>query len=508
MNAFLLAFMLLQSSGAGTLRGTVVSGEAEAVYDARVELSGPRGTLIARTDREGRFAFAELVIGTYRVAVKKESFVRASGVVVIEPGKPVQEIAIHLQPAGTILGEVRNEDGTPVANILVQALRRSYNVRGEKVLTLFSNTLTDDLGAYRLYWLDPGDYYVNASYLPQLPTAVNPNEDAPRTVYGQTYFPGTPDPSQAQLVHLDRTGGRATSFKLQRAPAVSVSGDVYSVAGGGTRARVTLMALDQSGSTLRYSTQADSKGFFEMQGVTAGTYLLAAKAVSDEQVGYSKIQVLDVDRPRADVVVGPGVSVGVRMFGDVPPSADLRSVRVSLLPVESYISAASSSVQPNGALTLTNVQPSEYALSVSGLPETGYVKEARSDSRDVLEDLVTLQYDSVSPLDIQLAFDGGQIAGSAMNAAGQPVDEATVVLVPDLGRRHRPDQYRVASSGTDGKFSLIGIPPGAYKLFAWDSIDPNAWMNADFMRDYEEFGAAVTVGADAKISAQVRVVFR
>jgi len=196
------------------------------------------------------------------------------------------------------------------------------------------------------------------------------------------------------------------------------------------------------------------------------------------------------------------------MFGDVPPSTDLRSVRVSLLPLESYVPAVSSGVQPNGAVALTNVQPSDYALSVSGLPEAGYVKAARLGSRDVLEDFVSLQYERIPPLDIQLAFDGGQIAGIAMNPAGQPATEATVVLVPDATRKHRPDQYRVASSGTGGRFSLSGIPPGAYKLYAWDDIEPNAWMNADFMRDYEEFGAAITVTSNAKVSAELRIIPR
>jgi hypothetical protein len=92
------------------------------------------------------------------------------------------------------------------------------------------------------------------------------------------------------------------------------------------------------------------------------------------------------------------------------------------------------------------------------------------------------------------------------DAAGQAFDGAAVVLVPDKTRRHRPDQYRVVTSAADGKFSIGGIPPGEYKLFAWDSIEANAWVNSDVMANYEEFGAAATVGAGAKLSAQVRVI--
>jgi hypothetical protein len=73
-------------------------------------------------------------------------------------------------------------------------------------------------------------------------------------------------------------------------------------------------------------------------------------------------------------------------------------------------------------------------------------------------------------------------------------------------RRHRPDQYRVVTADEDGRFAVGGIPPGEYKVFAWESIETNAWMNADFMKSYEDFGAPATIGANAKIPAQLRAI--
>jgi hypothetical protein len=143
---------------------------------------------------------------------------------------------------------------------------------------------------------------------------------------------------------------------------------------------------------------------------------------------------------------------------------------------------------------------------VAGLPESGYVAAARSGPRDVLEQFVPAQYDNGAPIDIQLAFDAGQLSGSVVDASGKGVDRAAVILVPDKARRHRPDQYRVVMSSADGKFSIAGIPPGSYKLFAWDAIEPNAWMNAEFMLNYEDFGTPLMVGASEKISAQIRVL--
>ena len=66
-------------------------------------------------------------------------------------------------------GRLRNEDGFPIANILVQAMRRSYGCAATVRLRCFPTRSQMTKESYRLYWLDPGDYYVNASYLPQLP---------------------------------------------------------------------------------------------------------------------------------------------------------------------------------------------------------------------------------------------------------------------------------------------------------------------------------------------------
>jgi hypothetical protein len=162
-------------------------------------------------------------------------------------------------------------------------------------------------------------------------------------------------------------------------------------------------------------------------------------------------------------------------------------------------------LQRDGTLVL-NLQPGGYALNVSGLPETGYARAAQIDQRDVLEQFVQVSYDTRAPLEIQLAFDGGQIRGTVTDVAGKGADRATVVLVPDKSRRHRPDQYRIVTSTTDGQFAIGGVPPGEYKIFVWDEVEHNAWMNADFMSSYEELGVGVSVKPFDKATAQLRVI--
>jgi hypothetical protein len=44
----------------------------------------------------------------------------------------------------------------------------------------------------------------------------------------------------------------------------------------------------------------------------------------------------------------------------------------------------------------------------------------------------------------------------------------------------------------DGRFTMNGVAPGDYKVFAWESARRRL-PNADFIRKYENRGVAITV---------------
>jgi hypothetical protein len=516
---FILLGLLQTPVGRGTVQGLVLNASQEPINTARVELVGPNPEpFIARTNNDGQFVFSNIPTGRYRLSVKKEGFVRqeygekktgdTGTVLVVEAGARTPNIVFRLQRASTISGVVRNEESFPIANILVQALKRSFNSRGRRTVTVFASTLTDDLGAYRLYWLDPGDYYVSASYMPKLPTPVNANDDAPRVPYAPSFFPGTVDPAGAQIVHLENGRSTNADFNLKRSPTANVRGTITEI----TRralpgADVTLASLEGSGSASRYDTRTDEKGVFEIRNVNAGTYVLSAKSATDPNLmGFATIQIFDVDNPRADLTIGPGTTVNAKLFGQAPATLNPAALQVSLVPLESFLPQPKpSGILPTGAFAIANVQPGDYTLRVSGLPEGGYVKAAQINQIDALEQFVRVQYEN-SSLDIEVVFDGGQIGGSVLDAAGRPFAGATVVAVPSKALRHRPDQYRVGRSGADGKFSFGSVPPGEYKLFAWESIETNAWMNSDVLQAVEDRGSAATVGPNEKISTQLQVI--
>ena len=120
----------------------------------------------------GQFSFQNLEPGQYRLAATRAGYVRMEygarspsrpGLpITLSPGQRLTNIVLQLMPAGTITGRVFDRDGEPLANVNVEALKYSYQ-EGQRVMNVVQTARTNDLGEYRLFWLQPGQYFVSAT---------------------------------------------------------------------------------------------------------------------------------------------------------------------------------------------------------------------------------------------------------------------------------------------------------------------------------------------------------
>ena len=136
---------------------------------------------------------------------------------------------------------------------------------------------------------------------------------------------------------------------------------------------------------------------------------------------------------------------------------------------------------------------------MNGIPSNAYVKSIRLGGEDVLRNGIHIARSVDNPLQIVLGIDGGTISGSVVDEKLSPFANATVALVPELADlRRRPDLYRNTVTDAAGNFELKTIPPGSYKLFAWDWAETDAWQNANFITAYESLGKSILVSASSK----------
>src|ERR671915_1546929 len=193
------------------------------------------------TDSEGRYELSGLPAGRYRLFVNKAGFValeygqarpfEAGKPLDITAGQALEKIDFSLPRGSAITGRITDEFGDPITDVLVEALRYQF-VNGERQLVSAGRTAqTDDLGAYRIFGLMPGDYVVRGSMRPNVPPGPR-NADTEPTGYPGTYYPGVTDVTQAQTVTA-ALGQEVSSIAFPLVPArlSRVSGTVMSSSG-------------------------------------------------------------------------------------------------------------------------------------------------------------------------------------------------------------------------------------------------------------------------------------
>jgi hypothetical protein len=161
----------------------------------------------------------------------------------------------------------------------------------------------------------------------------------------------------------------------------------------------------------------------------------------------------------------------------------------------------------DGKFLLQDVEADTYRVAVSGLSGSFYLKSVQLGGHDVLGPGLDLTTGTArGPLEILISPDGGRIEGTVVNKQNTPWPGARVVLVPSGALRPRTDLYRDTRTDLFGRFTMMGIPPGEYKLFAWQEVELEAYQDPDFLRLYEDQGVPVTVQEKGIFSVQLSLI--
>ncbi len=541
----LLFFLLVSSLAAqqlpvtsvekGTIEGLVVSARTgQPLRKAGVSLRQAEGReppYATSTDASGHFILKDIGPGQYRLWVHRNGYVRQEygqrtanrpgTILTLQPGQYLRDVVFRLIPTGAITGRVYDEAGEPIEGGRIRALRQSYE-GNQRQFVQAATAVTNDRGEYRLYGLPPGHYYVSATYTPALAREVGGAAAAQPTAgpileegYAPTYYPATNDPGRAVPIALGPGEEvRGLDFTLLPKRTVRVRGRVFNTTSGrpGHRATVWLYARESGarGPALRKQTVVeDAQGAFEFRGVTPGPYILWANSLEEGEV-YRARQTLDVGDADVDginVVLAPGIELKGHVRTEGNRQLNFTDLRVVLEPRDGpEMGSASVSVKPDGSFVLKNLGSEVYEVNVAGAPEDFYFKAARLGSDDVLEaGLSVARGRQPSALELVLSSAGGQMDGVLLSEE-LGFDGALVVLVPEPPHRGQARLYKTTTTDQYGHFTLRGIVPGDYKLFAWEDIEAGAYQDADFLRPYEERGETLRVVEAGRHSARLKLI--
>ena len=131
-----------------------------------------------QTTDDGSFSIPELPAGRYTLTAARTGYVTLSYGQrrPFQSGTPLQltesesltGIEIRLPRGSVVTGRVFDELGDPMPGIVVRVLRYQY-AQGTRQLVPAGMGQSDDRGEYRIWGLNPGEYFVSAVAPPNLP---------------------------------------------------------------------------------------------------------------------------------------------------------------------------------------------------------------------------------------------------------------------------------------------------------------------------------------------------
>jgi hypothetical protein len=316
-------------------------------------------------------------------------------------------------PGGTLAGRVYDRDGEPLANVTVEALKYSYQ-EGQRVMNVVQTVRTDDRGEYRLFWLQPGPYFVSATppqgqrgalinskavagpgiggalgdpnpnggggggtggrggqaanNPPAAPAPQNTASDQADEEYIPVYYPGTTDSQAAAPINLP-AGVLFSGVDLTVASVrtLRVTGQIINGATGqpAKNASVTLLPVQRqanggfrsggrNGNNLR-SRNINDQGGFEIRGVVPGSYELIG-SLNDRNNRLSArlpIEIGNSDVQNVSLIFSPGFT----MAGRVSIEGEQAGAGNTDLPrIRVMLRPDSASVQTGGASPASPVQ--------------------------------------------------------------------------------------------------------------------------------------------------------
>lgn len=497
--------------GTAALRGTVVAADTGAPLrkaDVRVFGSTGQDNRQVTTDDDGRFEMRELTGGRYTLTAAKNGFIslqygqrrpaERGTQIDLAAGQILDRITLALPRGGVIAGRITDEAGEPAIGAQVQVLRYAFARGGRRLMPGGRTDTTDDQGSFRVYGLNPGDYYVSATLrtgsMMMMVNGRPAQED--QQGYAPTYYPGTPSRSDAERITVgvgQEVGG--ITFALTPTRVARISGRVVGLVGDRRDAYVMARVDDGVGGFggMQSGGQVDDEGAFHLAGLAPGRYVLQVqprgRREEDELVGMVTVTVAGTDLTNVVIALQrPGTISGrVEFEGGVPPTVRPSQVRV-------YPSA----VDENPARSMTSIEPQtgeDFTFTMRGAlgpvllqpnaPRGWHLKSVTLDGEDVTETpLPLVAGTNITGVRVLLTQTKSTLSGAVRDDRGAVVLDATVIVFPDDETRWSSSTRRIRTSrpDTQGRFEMTGLPPGTdYRIAAVQGLEDGQAFDPEFL---------------------------
>lgn len=526
-----------------------VIGRPEGAPDSADDAGTQAYQSSANTDEKGHFEFADLAPGIYYVRATHTGMVlkgveQLNGILVnLQAGEP-QNLTLIMLPGGAITGRVLNEEGEPMQNVSVAAMRYVYTVAGRH-LTETKKATSDDKGEYRLFGLKPGSYLLIAdTSRPNFESgdmtgiAIGTSHPAgtakkEQKVYAPTYYQNESSPDQASPIVLKPGDETRADFTLVRVSAHHITGKVSGITppksdDKSEELRCFVMASRQGSRFPIAFTLIGKDSSFDIGPVAPGKYTISAtQQSSDNAVSGSKdvvVNAADVTGITIALASGSRQIKGVvraesdtridynKLFVVLVPAGDSEGSSESMDFIGLFQSgSASSEVAKDGSFKL-DISPStklyQLVLSARGTGlEDWFTSKVVAGGKDVLVSGFKITESEPRTLEVVVSDKGAAIEGTALNAEKKPFPNAEVIAVPsDPKLRRRVDLIQKTTADQEGRFKLRGVRPGEYVAMALESAEDQPFLEDRFLAQNSAQVQTVKAEAGGKQKIDLQVI--
>lgn len=405
------------------------------------------------------------------------------------------ELNLYLDPEALITGHVTIPGMEGDLQVGLELYHRDV-VEGQVRWLQVGFAMTWADGEFRFAELKAGDYKLVArENLDRDPLTSTPGGQL--FGYPPVYYPGAPDFSTAVPIHI----AAGETFEANITPVRRAYHRVRipvenPAAGQGMMVNLYPMGHPGPGYALGYDLANES-----ITGTLPdGNYTVEANARGETgSTGILNFSVRGaaVEGPRLTLVPNASIPVRVReelkpgqsIFTEALPPVEASTggmrarqvnLQVILTPVGEFEGEAAVSRPSEGSgedvLVIPNIRPGRYRVAVSSA--VGYAASVVSGSTDLLHQPLTIGLGGAgSPLEITLRDDGGEVDGTVEDPGadrrpehnGRFQNPRYIYFLPTSGSS---GQFRQAMSGNDGSFASPQLPPGTYRVLAFDRPQP------------------------------------
>lgn len=481
------------------------------------------------TGAQGGFSFDHVPGGPVQILVTKPGFVYHGTSTVsnaptsIQLGPETGTLVLKLTQAAVIYGHVGNKDEEPLEGASLEVFGVMVLHGRRQLAPVHAGIQPDADGNFRIVGLAPGRYYVavHAGQASQSRLRLQPA--TPAEAYPEiVYYPSSRDLDGAAAVSLAAGQHKELRFTLERVPRFTVAGLVGNLASW-SRVDPPVFVDEMGRGLLQPNTFNVQSGAFEFNAVPAGSYLVrlgATDAKGRHSVSLHRV-IVEANVPDLRFSPNPVVDIPVVVRADFAPAANVPclspdgaqkntsgcsvypAARVELHSLDFSASDLYSEVskERDPPVDVPGVVPGKYlvlAKAVFG----GYIQSVRCGELDLLrEPLVVPEGGRVPPIEVVVRDDASTVT---VKVHRDKPDQQVLVLV--FSEPLVVEGPQLAVTGLAAEYQSGPIPPGAYKVLAFDASDPIDYSDPDVLGKYASQAITIEVAARQRASVTVDVI--